>query len=322
VPVDERGRPSFRLDRMAPANGCGAGNAHDAVADAEATLGLARVFKERAPALWRHLLDLTDRHRVRSLLADLPELALTDFVFGRSYSRLVCLCGENPLYPGEIALFDLAFRPEDFRGRSAEELAAAMRRSPKAILPLRTTTQPLLMPADVAPPDTPALRIPVAERRRRAGAVRGDAAFQQRVGEALARRFVTAAAGRHVEERLYERRFADAEEEAMAAFHAAPWAERPAIVAGFADPRLAELGRRLLWVERPELLGADDRAELMRWAAERVVGDDPDAPWRSLGTALRESEALLAGTGDDARAFLVEIRDFLESLAERWVAVP
>jgi exodeoxyribonuclease-1 len=43
VPTDDRGRETFRLERLAPANGCNHDEAHEARADVEATIYMARL---------------------------------------------------------------------------------------------------------------------------------------------------------------------------------------------------------------------------------------------------------------------------------------
>ena len=48
VPAGEKGRPTFSLDRLAPANGFAHEAAHDAMGDTEATLYLCRLVRERA----------------------------------------------------------------------------------------------------------------------------------------------------------------------------------------------------------------------------------------------------------------------------------
>ncbi len=331
IPLDDCRRPTFRLDRLAPLNGCGAGNAHEAIADAEATLAIARRLQQRAPALWRHLIDLTRRERVLALLRATPKLAHTEFVFGRPYSRMVTLCGENPDHAAEVAVFDLAFPPEKYIDGSVEDLVAVMRRSPKPILPVRAGSQPILMPADSAPADAAAWRIPTEELDRRVALIRNDERFRARVGDALAARYPEDVGDGHVEERLYQRRIPDADITRMVAFHDLPWPKRAALMDSFQDDRLRKIGRRLLWLERPDLLSSAACAELDRWAADRVLAEDPDVPWRTLTNALRELEGLLASAHDGANddgsggdpallTLLTSVRDFLDALGERWVA--
>jgi exodeoxyribonuclease-1 len=49
IPVGEKGKSVFKLDQVAPANGFDHADAHDALADVEATIFLCRLIAERAP---------------------------------------------------------------------------------------------------------------------------------------------------------------------------------------------------------------------------------------------------------------------------------
>ncbi|MDT8408786.1 MAG: exodeoxyribonuclease I [Wenzhouxiangellaceae bacterium] len=63
------GTPGFRLEDLAAANGFSTERAHDALADVENTLNLARLLQRHQPKLWQWCLSLRARHRVESLLA-------------------------------------------------------------------------------------------------------------------------------------------------------------------------------------------------------------------------------------------------------------
>ena len=64
VPTDARGKPSYKLDRLAPANGFAHLNAHDAMGDVEATIHICRLIRERAPHAWEQLLHCASKARV------------------------------------------------------------------------------------------------------------------------------------------------------------------------------------------------------------------------------------------------------------------
>ena len=49
IPARDDGVPTFKLDRLAPANGFLHPNAHDAMADVEATIFLAKLMMEKTP---------------------------------------------------------------------------------------------------------------------------------------------------------------------------------------------------------------------------------------------------------------------------------
>lgn len=52
VPHNEKGRAVFRLDQLAPHNGFSHENAHDALADVEATIFVAKLIRNGSPDLW------------------------------------------------------------------------------------------------------------------------------------------------------------------------------------------------------------------------------------------------------------------------------
>ena len=57
-PLNDEGRPSFRLEHLSAANGLAHEAAHDALSDVRATLALARLVKARKPRLWDFCLRL------------------------------------------------------------------------------------------------------------------------------------------------------------------------------------------------------------------------------------------------------------------------
>jgi exodeoxyribonuclease-1 len=67
-PVNEAGSPSFRLEDLARANGFSTEHAHDALADVENTLGMARLVRRCQPRLWHWGLGLRARQRVEQLV--------------------------------------------------------------------------------------------------------------------------------------------------------------------------------------------------------------------------------------------------------------
>ena len=64
-PTGDDGRPSFRLERLAAANGIAHDAAHDALSDVRATIGLARLIRERQPRLFDYCLGPA-RQKTRS----------------------------------------------------------------------------------------------------------------------------------------------------------------------------------------------------------------------------------------------------------------
>jgi exodeoxyribonuclease-1 len=68
------------------------------------------------------------------------------------------------------------------------------------------------------------------------------------------------------------------------------------IALGLTDARFRRLGRRLVYVERPDLLGTADRTALDAEVARRLRGGEGDFPWMTLPRASAQLEELIAGS--------------------------
>ena len=316
VPTGDNGRQTFRLERLAPANGYNHDQAHEAMADVEATIHMARLARDRAPDVWQAMKRSVTKNAVKQHVTSEDMLSLTEYHFGRAYSWLVTYCGENPEYDSQLAVFDLSRDPDEYRRLSVEQLVSELNSNPKVIRSLRANAQPILMPADAAPESTKALQISPDERQRRVDVIRSDADFRARVGQALALRFADQEPSPHVEQHIYDGFPSRKDQAVMERFHGVDWSERAAIAAQIDDPRLCEFAHRLVYFENPELLPAEKSAELNAWIAVRVLTKDENVPWMTVTKAMRETDDMLAdATGDDA-SLLGEVKEFLYGLAD------
>ena len=312
VPIDDRGLQTFRLDRLAPANGYNHMHAHEAMADVEATIYLARLLSTKAPEVWK-LMDRAKRKlSVQQFLQTRPTFYMTERYFGRTHSWLVTLCGKNPNYDAEFAVFDLQYDPGPYLSLSIPELAKVLNATPKVIRSLRANSLPIIAPADMAPAD---VRCPPEyEAQRRILMVRGNHPFQERVGKALALRFASARPSPYVEERLYDG-FPNHQDNArMTRFHDLDWSDRATLAEGFEDPRIAELAHRLIYFKRRDLLPSKKAAELDLWRAERILTDDAEVPWMTVAKALAEAEEMMRSEGSKDAALLSEVKKFIIDL--------
>jgi len=70
---DDEGVAVFGLDRLSEANGVSHDNAHDALSDVNATIGLARIIRSAQPRLWDYALGQRFRHAAGAMLMPLGE---------------------------------------------------------------------------------------------------------------------------------------------------------------------------------------------------------------------------------------------------------
>jgi exodeoxyribonuclease-1 len=167
-PDREDGTPSFRLEDLAAANGMDTSRAHDALADVEATLGMARLIRRHQPRLWRWALDLRRKHLVAQLLEPRQPLIHSSARFPAVHcsTSVVLPVAPHPSYSGQWIVWDLRFGPGEFEHLSVDELAdrlwvsredlpEGLHRLPVKLI--RTNRCPMLSPLAV-------LDAPAAER--------------------------------------------------------------------------------------------------------------------------------------------------------------
>ncbi len=130
-PQREDGKgPSFKLEHLALANGVRAGDAHEALSDVRALIGLARLFRSAQPRLWDYALQLRDKRFVGTLfdtVAMTPLLHVSQrYPASRLCSAPVLPLARHPLYDGRVIVFDLDGEPDALLDLDAEAIAGRM----------------------------------------------------------------------------------------------------------------------------------------------------------------------------------------------------
>ena len=120
-PTHEDGKPSFRLEDLARANGLLHESAHDALSDVRATIALARLIRTAQPRLFDFCLGLHKKDRVAAELG-LPASAQTARPFlhvsGMFAPERGCLAvmwplASHPSNKNELLAWDLAYDPTE-----------------------------------------------------------------------------------------------------------------------------------------------------------------------------------------------------------------
>jgi exodeoxyribonuclease-1 len=317
VPIDAKGNQTYKLELLAPANGFQHENAHEAMADVKATIYIARLCREKAPDVWAAMSRSIRKNDAVEYIQSSPVLSLTERSFGRNYSWLVCACGMNPNNSGQVAVFDLAFNPDEYLNLTTEELIEVLNAKTKVIRSVRANAQPIIMPATSAPASTKALAVPADEIQRRAAVITSNAAFQLRIGEALSGRFADKEPAAHIEQRIYDGFPCDEDNVLMEKFHLAPWPDRPSLVGKIRDERVIEFSRRLIYSDQPTILMEADSTKLKTWAAERVMTAD-DVPWMTVPKALVELEELTEEAEEGQKELLAEIKTYIDGMSQKF----
>ena len=129
-PTKADGRPSFKLEDLARANGLVHEQAHDALSDVRATIALARLIRQHQPRLFDFALGLHKKDRVAAELG-LPATADTARPFlhvsGMFPPERGCLAvmwplASHPVNKNEVIAWDLAADPSELAQLDADTL--------------------------------------------------------------------------------------------------------------------------------------------------------------------------------------------------------
>ncbi|WP_395006485.1 exodeoxyribonuclease I [Undibacterium sp.] len=119
-PLNDEGKPSFRLEHLTAANGISHTAAHDALSDVRATIALAKLIKEKHPKLFDFCFALHKKDRVASEIG-LPLLGKPFLhVSGMFSTERGCLAvmwplAIHPTNKNEVIAWDLRFDPTELK---------------------------------------------------------------------------------------------------------------------------------------------------------------------------------------------------------------
>lgn len=315
VPNGDNGKPTIRLDKFAPANGFDHSNAHDALADVEATIFVANCVRNQEPAIWNNFLRFSDKTKVSEFVFGEENLifSLTDAFFGRPYSWLVTPLGVNPKNNSEIIVFDLVNDPKELLSLSDNKLSTLLAKSPKPLRRLKTNAAPIIFEHDEAPGIASSKSISQDELVSRAQYLKQSEVGSQRLIDLLIEIMPDYELSEHVEEQMYDSFSSWDDQSLMEKFHTLPWNERNEFLEQFEDERLKTLGRRLIYFEHPGLLEKQVGAKIEDEVIRRVVNPDGDVPWLTIGKAISDLDDLLSNGKIADLTAAQEIRDYLQT---------
>lgn len=312
IPTGDRGQAVFKLERCAPANGFNHENAHDALADVFATIHLCRLVAERAPELWRSLLQFSAKAAASAFVQESEVFCLAEFFFGKASPLMVTSIGTGSDSGSGPFVYDLSVDPERLAQEPEDKLVARLNRSPKVVRRVRTNASPILMPPDAAPADLKALKLGIEELTRRAQYLKADPQLRGRLIGAVEASWEEKEPSPHVEEQIHDGFPSSADEKRLRRFHTVPWEERPAILRELEDERLRLLAHRLIYMEAPHVLGAEWRDRMELEIAKRLLGTAQEPKWLTLPGAIEEADQLIAEAASEEEARLLsEHREFL-----------
>lgn len=127
-PVDKDGKPTNSLEFLTKENSIEHSGAHDALADVEATIALAKLFHGAQPKLFEYLLKMRDKKEVSKLVNpdDPKPFVYTSGRYDSHYAKTTIAfpIGVHPHVPGQVLVYDLRIDPSEVADMSIADMVA------------------------------------------------------------------------------------------------------------------------------------------------------------------------------------------------------
>jgi exodeoxyribonuclease-1 len=118
------GKASNRLELLTKENGIDHFKAHDALSDVEALIAVTRLIKEKQPQLYRYLLDMRDKNKVKKLvnLDNKVPFVYTSGSYEAAYDKTTVAFPLTAGKNGNVIVYDLRYDPTLLTSLSKDEL--------------------------------------------------------------------------------------------------------------------------------------------------------------------------------------------------------
>lgn len=290
-PINEEGKPSFRLDQLTKANNIAHEAAHDALSDVHATIAITRLVKQAQPKLFQFLLQ----HRVKAEALNLLQFGSFKpvvHISGKYSAVKNCLAivlpvCKHPTNSNGIIVYDLSVDPESMICLSVEEIQqrifTATNDLPEGVarIPLKTVhinKCPVLAPISVIRPDDELrLEIDLALCYANIEKIKIAAGLAEKLTQVFSGQTYDAQVSDPDLEIYSGGFFSEPDKQKMARIRVMSVEQLAKAAFDFADARLPEMLFRYRARNYPETLSSD---EALRWnvfCVNRLTGRQPGA---------------------------------------------
>ena len=304
VPKTDDGKNSFRLEKVAPANGFNGHHAHDAFGDVRATIFVGRMIRDIDRDLWEHMILMGNANNA------------ADFVEHQKVFRLlgvpvldpgildVCLITSEAQNKKNKVAWNLAIDPEPYFKMNAVEILDAMKQSGTPFRSVKCNKQPAAFTMDweflnramgenFEPVDRPTIDY-------RSNLIQQNLEFQETVKNALELKVLSYDQSNDLEQKIYTGFPSWNDKSRMKSYHyAKDWQERYKIGTEFEKPELRALSIRLLYAHAPTVLRPDTLKQCHDTLAASRFSNKTDCEFTTVGKFMNELHQMLLESPDD-----------------------
>jgi len=142
--ISDKGNAVYKLDQMAPLNGIEHSDAHSAIGDVIATLGIAKIIAKKAPSVWKASLCTTNKEETLKIIKKELYFCTNEYFYGKSRPYVQAYVCQHPRFQWPKC-FDLKHDPQIYLDMPVTDLKVAMGKNPKFLRTIRHNKHPIIM---------------------------------------------------------------------------------------------------------------------------------------------------------------------------------
>jgi exodeoxyribonuclease-1 len=328
IPINEKGKLSFKLDQIAPFNGIKNFDAHDALGDAIATIKLAKKLNIQNPELWQASLLSANRESANNEIENNKLFCVTETFFGKTIPFVVSFICHHPVYKW-AQCFDLKHDPQDYINLTQNSLEHFMSKSPKIIRSIRSNKSPIIMNSSFISRLNEYRHISNEELIKRAEIINSNNEFKITVEKILIKNAsekeeLSSQEDINFEETIYQSFSNNYEKIIMEEFHLSNWEDKIKIANKFKEERNYYFAEKIIYEENPSILPKEIINKINRRVAKKIFSTN-DEKWNTIPKAYKDIDDLRAEYEDknDQNTIntLNNLNNFIEDIEKKYQGV-
>ena len=329
--LTEAGNPSLALESLSRMQGFDTSASHTAYVDAQNSLKVLRIIKDKHKENWETFLKTSTKTSVETFLKNEGIYSIFENVKGRNMMYLTSTLHPNhcfhPSYASWGYVWDLRRDPEPLLNLPVNQLRDILKKySPKALRVLKTNKAPVILKKEFALKQKPYFDLDLETIKRRAQMVRNNENFCKNIQlinrEAAEEKEQTKTQEDLLpEETLYEKFIPNKDTALFKTWHSSSWEDKLRLLDKFTDKRCSWFGQKIIYQEAPQILPPDLYKNIKSEIARRILSKNKEK-WQTVNMAYNEIDYLRdqADKRDDKNELnkLDEINDFIMSIEKKY----
>ncbi len=329
--LTEAGNPSLALESLSRMQGFDTSASHTAYVDAQNSLKVLRIIKDKHKENWDMFLKTSTKTSVETFLKNEGIYSIFENVKGRNMMYLTGTLHPNhcfhPSYASWGYVWDLRRDPEPLLNLPVNQLRDVLKKySPKALRVLKTNKAPVILDKQFALKQKPYSELDLATIQKRAKLVRENENFCKNIQvinrEAAEEKEQTKTQEDLLpEETLYEKFIPNKDTKLFKTWHCSSWEDKLRLLDKFQDKRCSWFGQKIIYQEAPQILPPDLYKNIKSEIARRILSKNKEK-WQTVNMAYTEIDYLRdqASNRDDEEELkkLDEINKFIMSIEKKY----